>query len=115
MAALLGLRSTDFICFYDWEQANVIQRIDATVRDVKWSESGKCAASSPKAASTSWRVRPGSGRHRVSESGEFDEGEGVEDSFELLAEISEAVLTGIWVVHCFVYNNSDMRELRHWW
>ena len=106
--ALLGLRSTDFICFYDWEQANVIQRIDATVRDVKWSESGEMCCIISENSFYILRYDP-EVVAAAFESGEFDEGEGVEDSFELLAEISETVLTGIWVGDCFVYNNSDMR------
>jgi coatomer subunit beta' len=106
--ALLGLRSTDFICFYDWEQANVIQRIDATVRDVKWSESGEMCCIISETSFYILRYDPNVVAAAF-ESGEFDEGEGVEDSFELLAEISETVLTGIWVGDCFVYNNGDMR------
>lgn len=35
--------------------------------------------------------------------------EGVEDAFELLHEVNERVRTGIWVVDCFIYNNSSWR------
>ena len=79
----MGLRSTDFICFYDWEQSRVIRRLDVAVKD-----GGRTAASS-------W---PSPARHRhspirrggdsgVFESGDVDEGEGVEDAFELLSEV----------------------------
>jgi coatomer subunit beta' len=37
---LMGLRSTDFICFYDWQESRVIRRIDVAVKDVWWSDSG---------------------------------------------------------------------------
>ena len=41
---LMGLRSTDFICFYDWEQSRVIRRLDVAVKDVWWSDSGELVA-----------------------------------------------------------------------
>ena len=78
------------------------------MRDVKWSESGEMCCIISESSFYILRYDP-EVVATAFESGEFDEGEGVEDSFELLAEISEAVLTGIWVGDCFVYNNSDMR------
>ena len=38
----------------------------------------------------------------------MDEGEGVEDAFELLHEIGESVRKGVWVGDCFIYTN-DLR------
>lgn len=35
--------------------------------------------------------------------------EGVEDAFELVAEVSESVKTGKWVEECFVYTTSNNR------
>lgn len=35
--------------------------------------------------------------------------QGVEDSFELLYEISERVRTGLWVGDCFIYTNTSWR------
>lgn len=35
--------------------------------------------------------------------------EGVEDAFDLQAEISERVRTCVWVGDCFVYNNASWR------
>lgn len=35
--------------------------------------------------------------------------DGVDDAFELQAEISERVRTGVWVGECFVYNNTAWR------
>lgn len=34
---LIGVRSADFIVFYDWE-GNIVRRIDVAVKTVHWSE-----------------------------------------------------------------------------
>ena len=106
--ALMGLRSTDFICFYDWETSRVIRRIDVAVRDVWWSESGDlvCIASE----SSFYILRyDAEATAAAFEAGEVDEGEGVEDAFELLHEVGESVRTGVWVGDCFIYTNADLR------
>lgn len=43
------------------------------------------------------------------DSGRSVDEQGVEDSFELLYEVSERVRTGLWVGDCFIYNNSSWR------
>jgi len=106
--ALLGLRSTDFICFYDWAESRVIRRIDVAVKDVWWSDSGELVAISSE---TSFFILRYNAQATVDAfaKGEVDEGEGVEDAFELLTEVGESVRTGVWVGDCFIYNNSDWR------
>jgi hypothetical protein len=39
--ALLGVRSTRFICLYDWEKLSLIRRIEVVPKAIYWSESGK--------------------------------------------------------------------------
>jgi coatomer subunit beta' len=40
---LLALKSKDFITFYDWEEFNVVRRIDVSPapKNVYWSENGQ--------------------------------------------------------------------------
>jgi len=40
---LLSIKSKDFITFYDWQEFNVVRRIDLTspVKNVFWSEDGQ--------------------------------------------------------------------------
>lgn len=38
---LFGFRSTDFICFYDWDECCVICCLDVLVKNVIWSELGE--------------------------------------------------------------------------
>ena len=105
---LMGLRSTDFICFYDWEQSRVIRRLDVAVKDVWWSDSGELVAISSETSFFILRY-DAVATAAAFESGDVDEGEGVEDAFELLSEVGESVRTGVWVGDCFIYNNADGR------
>lgn len=40
-----GVRGTDFVCFYDWEEGRLVRRIDVgAVREVLWSDNGELVA-----------------------------------------------------------------------
>ncbi|PWA48837.1 coatomer, beta' subunit [Artemisia annua] len=38
--SLLAMCSNDFICFYDWAECRLIQRIDVNVKNLYWADSG---------------------------------------------------------------------------
>ncbi|EMS68585.1 Coatomer subunit beta'-1 [Triticum urartu] len=105
---LLAMCSSDFICFYDWADCRVIRRIDVTVKNVYWADSGDLVAI---ASDTSFYILKYN-RDVVAaylEGGKPADEEGAEDAFELLHEVNERVRTGIWVGDCFIYNNSSWR------
>ena len=106
--ALLGLRSTDFICFYDWDECRVIRRLDVAVKNVIWSESGEMVTIISDTSFFILRYNLEATAEAFA-SGQVDESEGVEESFELISEINESVVTGLWVGDCFIYTNSDKR------
>uniref|UniRef100_A0A0D3BML7 Uncharacterized protein n=1 Tax=Brassica oleracea var. oleracea TaxID=109376 RepID=A0A0D3BML7_BRAOL len=106
--ALLAMCSNDFICFYDWAECRLIQRIDVTVKNLYWADSGDLVAI---ASDTSFYILKYN-RELVSshfDSGRSTEEEGVEDAFEVLHENDERVRTGIWVGDCFIYNNASWK------
>ena len=106
--ALLGVRGTDFIAFYDWNSGCVVRRIDANVKDVFWSESGQSVA---VATDQSFYILEYC-RDAVESflnAGEEPDEDGIEDSFDLACEIPEKVRTGIWVGDCFIYTNAAWR------
>jgi coatomer subunit beta' len=105
---LMGLRSTDFICFYDWAESRVIRRIDVAVKDVWWSEATDLVAIASEASFFILRYNA-QATVAAFENGNVDESEGVENAFELLAEVGETVRTAVWVGECFIYNNTDWR------
>ncbi|VAI69856.1 unnamed protein product [Triticum turgidum subsp. durum] len=105
---LLAMCSSDFICFYDWADCRLIRRIDVTVKNVYWADSGDLVAI---ASDTSFYILKYN-RDVVAaylEGGKPADEEGAEDAFELLHEVNERVRTGIWVGDCFIYNNSSWR------
>ncbi|KAE8680785.1 Coatomer subunit beta'-2 [Hibiscus syriacus] len=105
---LLAMCSNDFICFYDWAECRMIRRIDVTVKNLYWADSGDLVAI---ASDTSFYILKYN-RDVVQsylESGRPVDEQGVEDAFELLHETNERVRTGIWVGDCFIYNNSSWR------
>lgn len=44
-AAAAGVRGSDFVCFYDWEDGRLVRRIDVgAVKNVIWSDNGELVA-----------------------------------------------------------------------
>ncbi|SBT70834.1 coatomer subunit beta, putative [Plasmodium malariae] len=41
---LLGVKSANFICFYDWTDYSMVRKIDVNVKNVYWNESGTYVA-----------------------------------------------------------------------
>lgn len=42
---LAGVRGSDFVCFYDWNEGRLVRRIDVgAVKDVIWSDNGELVA-----------------------------------------------------------------------
>lgn len=106
--ALLAMCSNDFICFYDWAECRLIRRIDVTVKNLYWADSGDLVAISSDASFYILKYNRDVVYAHL-ESGNSADEQGVEDAFELLYEINERVRTGIWVGDCFIYNNSSWR------
>ncbi|KAL3136098.1 hypothetical protein ABBQ32_007120 [Trebouxia sp. C0010 RCD-2024] len=105
---LLGVRGSDFVCFYDWASGKLIRRIDVPVRDIRWSDSGELVAIVSESSFYILRL-DNQAVDAFLASGEEAEDDGLEDAFELLNEVSERVRTGLWVGDCFIYNNSAWR------
>ncbi|KAK1282559.1 Coatomer subunit beta'-2 [Acorus calamus] len=105
---LLAMCSNDFICFYDWAECRLIRRIDVTVKNLYWADSGDLVAI---VSDTTFYILKYN-KETVSsylDSGRPLDDEGVQDAFELLHETNERVRTGLWVGDCFIYNNSSWR------
>ncbi|KAG2609344.1 hypothetical protein PVAP13_4KG030400 [Panicum virgatum] len=89
---LLAMCSSDFICFYDWVDCRLIRRIDVTVKNLYWADSGDLVAI---ASDTSFYILKYNRDVVASylEGGKPVDEEGVEDAFELLHEVNERVTT----------------------
>ncbi|KAI7838750.1 hypothetical protein COHA_007543 [Chlorella ohadii] len=105
---LLGVRAQDFIAFYDWATGKVVRRIDVAARGVHWSEGGSLVAIAAESSFYMLEYDRDAAEAALSSGQELDE-DGVEEAFELQAEIPEKIRTGIWVGDCFIYNNAAWR------
>uniref|UniRef100_A0A8C0UAP2 Beta'-coat protein n=1 Tax=Cyanistes caeruleus TaxID=156563 RepID=A0A8C0UAP2_CYACU len=101
---LLGVRSVNGLAFYDWENTELIRRIEIQPKHVRFCMGLKtltCLAERAKYLS-----------EKVAAAQETHEGvteDGIEDAFEVLGEIQEIVKTGLWVGDCFIYTSSVNR------
>ncbi|KAI9364899.1 coatomer protein complex, subunit beta 2 [Zopfochytrium polystomum] len=107
--ALLGVRGSSFLNFYDWETGVCVRRVDVVAKTVTWSESELVAIS---CEDTTYILK----FNRVAFQQVLERGgvaalseEGIEEAFEFIAEVSETVKTACWVGDCFIYTNSANR------
>uniref|UniRef100_A0A8C2NRQ4 Coatomer subunit beta' n=1 Tax=Capra hircus TaxID=9925 RepID=A0A8C2NRQ4_CAPHI len=105
---LLGVRSVNGLAFYDWENTELIRRIEIQPKHIFWSDSGElvCIATEESFFILKYLSE------KVLAAQETHEGvteDGIEDGFEVLGEIQEIVKTGLWVGDCFIYTSSVNR------
>ena len=105
---LMAVRSSDFVCFYDWATANVVRRIDVECKAVYWSDNGDHVVIAGDDSFYVLRYDADAVAAAVAAGEEVDE-DGVEDSFELLHEINDTVKTAVWLGDCFVYTTAGKR------
>jgi coatomer subunit beta' len=102
---LLGVRSVSGLSFYDWENNELIRRIEIVPKMIFWSENGDLCCIATEESFFVLRYN----QALVNESKENKDlitEDGIEDSFIVLNEINEGVKTGIWVGDCFIYTNT---------
>ncbi|XP_067450149.1 coatomer subunit beta'-like [Thunnus thynnus] len=105
---LLGVRSNSGLAFYDWENAELIRRIEIQPKHIFWSDSGELVCIATDESFFVLRYLP----ERVAAAQESKEEmteDGIEDAFEVLGEVQEVVKTGVWVGDCFIYTSSVNR------
>ncbi|XP_075717399.1 coatomer subunit beta' [Rhinoderma darwinii] len=105
---LLGVRSVNGLAFYDWENTELIRRIEIQPKHIFWSDSGElvCIATEDSFFILKYLSE------KVATAQETHEGvsdDGIEDAFEVLGEIQEIVKTGLWVGDCFIYTSTVNR------
>jgi coatomer subunit beta' len=85
---LLAARGSGFVMFWDWETGAVVRRIEVDATAVSWSGSGELVAITSE--DTLYILRFDRSAYDVrADTGEVLGDEGVEEAFELVAEISE--------------------------
>jgi len=106
--ALLGVKSVSGLAFYDWEQQQLIRRIEIQPRSVFWSETGELCCIVTDESYFILKYQPDVVSAAADNPDKVSE-DGVEDAFDVIGEVSETVKTGLWVGDCFIYTNSVNR------
>lgn len=104
--ALLGVRSADTVCFYEWDTARMLRRIEVAARSIVWNDSGELLAIASDDAF--FVLRYNREAAAAADPASITE-EGIEAAFELQHEVSDKVQGGVWVGDCFVYTNAANR------
>lgn len=87
--SLLSARGSGFVIFWDWETGSIVRRIEVDATNVAWSASGDLVAITSEDSFYVLRFDRDAYLAKV-DSGESLGDEGVEEAFELVAEINEA-------------------------
>lgn len=105
---LLGVNLRESVCLYDWEECQLIRRIDVVSKAVYWSDNAELMTIACDSSFFILRYNKEAVSEFVSTGQEIPE-DGIEEAFEVLHEVSEKVQTAIWVGDCFIYTNSNNR------
>lgn len=107
---LLALKSTDFVCFYSWNELRLVRRIDVTPHGIHWNESGTEVILACTDAFYSLRYDADAVVAAFADTSNTQViEEGVEAAFEFFRESSEKVDSGCWIAGCFVYTTPRLR------
>lgn len=105
---LIGVRSSAGLSFYDWENNELIRRIDIQPKSVYWSDSGELCAIATDDTIFILKYNPDKVSAALENRDEISE-DGVEEAFDVVGEVEDVVKTGLWVGDCFIYTNSVNR------
>lgn len=107
--ALLAIIGDGFVCFYDWDSGALVRRIDVEAKEVSWSRSGELVSIIGESSFYVLRYNV-TALEAVLASGQSpaDIGdEGVEDSFDVVAEVNDSVRSAKWTEECLIYTTSN--------
>ncbi|CAL1699924.1 unnamed protein product [Somion occarium] len=105
---LLGARGSGFVIFWDWETGEIVRRIEADAKNIFWSGTGSLVAICTEDSYYVLRFDRDAYNAKLEEGSEITD-EGVEEAFELIAEIPENVKTAKWIGDCFIYTSAANR------
>jgi coatomer subunit beta' len=106
---LLAVSGQDFICFYDWDDLQLVRRIDVEAKAVYWSDQGHLLAVVGESEFFVLQYSQAAVDAALDAGGNVLPEDGVDAAFELVHQVSDSVQTGRWVGDCFVYTNSNAR------
>ncbi|KAF9477857.1 coatomer protein [Pholiota conissans] len=105
---LLGGRGNGFVMFWDWETGEIVRRIDVDAKNVYWSGTGSLVAIASEDSFYILRFDRDAYNAKLEEGTEITD-EGVEEAFEVIADVSDSVKSAKWVGDCFIYTTGSNR------
>lgn len=99
---LLGVKGDGFVSLFDWDTGKLVRRVDVDAEQVSWSDSGELVAISTSDTCYVLKYNRDTFLNAI-QNGDHNDEDGVEDSFEVIHDISASVRTGKWVGDCFIY------------
>ncbi|KAG1848914.1 coatomer WD associated region-domain-containing protein, partial [Suillus subluteus] len=114
---VLGARGKGFVIFWDWESGDIVRRIDVDAKNVSLSfgrRTGTLVAVYRTTLIISSNLIEMPTIPKLEDGVEITD-EGVEEAFDVVAEISDSVKTAKWIGDCFIYTTAGNRlnYLRH--
>jgi len=105
---MLGVKTLAGLALYDWDTLELIRRIEVDTKSVFWSEYGDLFCISTEENFYILKYYPDIvAKGREVGTDEYVSEDGHEHAFDVIADISETVRSGLWVCDCFVYTTSD--------
>lgn len=105
---LLAARGNGFVIFWDWETGAIVRRIEVDATAVSWSGTGNLVAIATTDSLYVLRFDREAYDARLDSGIEIGD-EGVEEAFDVVAEINEAVRTSKWIGDCYIFTNGSNR------
>ncbi|KAJ7598809.1 coatomer protein [Mycena floridula] len=103
--ALLAGRGKGFVVFWDWESGEIVRRIDVDATNVHWSSTNNLVAIT--SSDSFYVLRFDRDAYDAALASGVDLGdEGVEEAFEVVSDVQEAVTTAKWIGDCFIYTTT---------
>ncbi len=106
---MLGVKSVAGLAFYEWESLELLRRIEIQPKNVFWSENGDLVCIATEESFYILRYNPENVAKAKENKSEAITEDGIEDAFDVIAELQESVRTGLWIGDCFIYTNGVNR------
>ena len=104
----LAVRGPDCVVFYDWDEGELLRKIDVVPRSIYWNDAGDMVVLACEDTYYVLKYDADIVAAAVSSGAPRDDG-GVDGSFELEHSGNDKVRTGQWVGDCFLYTNTAGR------
>lgn len=112
---LRGIRASDFVMFYEWETTTFIQKVEINCRDIFWNPLTSQLAITSASQFYLLQYNKDKVRQFLASQKEEVGDEGIDEAFSIDTEISETVVSGIWLKSCFFYltNQNKLNYILH--